>query len=109
MGFQCFVQLLRVLGMFGKIEQSGGERGSRSIARAGLVKHSVRNISYSGMPYLPALISKCDSPAIRFIAASSQVLLLLLYGAKRWVITSGSLGSVYLKLVQYEVNNNETE
>jgi hypothetical protein len=102
------MQLLRILGYFGKFKQSAGERGSRSIARASLVNHSVLNLYYSGMPYLPELISKCDSPAIRFIAASSQVLLLL-YGAKMWLITSGSLGSVCLTLVKYEVDNIETE
>lgn len=108
MGFQCFIQLLRVLGLLGKFKQSAGERGSRSIARVGLVNHSILNLYYSGVAYLPALISRCDSPAIRFIAASSQVLLLL-YGAKRWLITSGSLGSVYLTLVKYEVDKIETE
>ena len=40
MGFQSFVELFRVLGMFGEFEQGAGQRGPRGVAsRAGLVKY----------------------------------------------------------------------
>ena len=110
MGFQRFTQLLRVFVLFVKFKQSCRRAWLSQSLWSGLVNHSILNLYYSGMAYLPALISRCDSPAIRFIAASSQGVLLLMYGAKRWLIMSGYLGSVCLTLLQYyEVDNMENE
>ena len=60
MGFQSFVQLFRVLGMFGKFKQSAGKRGPRGVAssRAGLVKHPLLIIFHSGMLFLPSSINQ---------------------------------------------------
>lgn len=56
MWFQSFLQLFRVLGVFGEFEQSAGQRGSRGVAsRAGLVNHQ---LFYSGMLFLPSSINQ---------------------------------------------------